>query len=79
MEMSLTQAQKDLVHGLKLFGCSLLETMIITMELWHPDELQEMLNYMVGHLDATPEQLYNVCFQITSGREQPEELEMEEE
>ena len=53
--------------------------MIITMELWHPDDLQEMLNYMVDHLDATPEQLYNVCFQITSGREQPEELEMEEE
>lgn len=79
MEMSLTQAQKDLIQGLKLFGCSLLEAMIITMELWHPDDLQEMLNYMVNHLGATPEQLYNVCFQITSGREQPEELEMEEE
>ena len=79
MEMSLTQAQKDLIQGLKLFGCSLLEAMIITMELWHPDDLQEMLNYMVDHLDATPAQLYNVCFHITSGREQPEELEMEEE
>ena len=78
MEMSLTQAQKDLVHGLKLFGCSLLETMIIAMELWHPDDLQEMLNYMVDHLDATPEQLYEMCLKISSKRKQPEELEMEE-
>lgn len=79
MEKSLTQAQKDFVHGLKLFGCSELQTIIMGLEMWHPDDLQEMLNYMVDHLDATPEQLYNVCFQITSGREQPEELEMEEE
>ena len=77
MEMSLTQAQKDLVHGLKLFGCSLLETMIIAMEMWHPDDLQEMLRYMVDHLDSTPAQLYEVCLQISSRREQPEELETE--
>ena len=75
MELSLTQAQKDLVHGLKLFGCSLLETLIIGMEMWHPDDLQEMLNYMIDHLDATPEQLYEVCMQIASKREQPEEEE----
>ena len=73
MEMSLTQAQKDLIHGLKLFGCGRLEAMIITMELWHPDDLQEMLNYMVDHLEATPKQLYEICFKITAGREQPEE------
>ena len=73
MEMELTQAQKDLVHGLKLFGCSLLETMIIAMEMWHPDDLQQMLDYMVNHLEATPEQLYEVCMDIASKREQPEE------
>lgn len=79
MEMSLTQAQKDFIHGLKLFGCGRTQALVMTAHMWHPDDLQEMLNYMVDHLDATPEQLYNVCFQITSGREQPEELEMEEE
>jgi hypothetical protein len=45
------------------------------MEMWHPDDLQEMLNYMIDHLDATPEQLYEVCMQIASKREQPEEEE----
>ena len=78
MEKSLTQAQKDLVHGLKLFGCSLLETMVIAMEMWHPDDLQEMLAYMVDHLDSTPEELYEICLKITSTREDPEELEIEE-
>ena len=75
MDFFFILAQKDLIHGLKLFGCSLLESMIITMELWHPDDLQEMLRYMVDHLDSTPAQLYEMCFKITAGREQPEESE----
>ena len=77
MEMSLTQAQKHFVHGAKLFGCSLLQTMIMAMELWHPDDLSEMMEYMADHLDSTPAQLYEMCLQISSRREQPEELEME--
>lgn len=43
--------------------------------MWHPDDLQEMLSYMVDHLDATPAQLYDVCKQISSRRVQPEDLE----
>ena len=76
--MSLTQAQKDFIHGLKLFGCSELQTIIMGLEMWHPDDLQEMLDYMVNHLDATPEQLYKVCKEISSKREPLEEPEMEE-
>ena len=75
MELLLTQAQKDFVHGLKLFGCSELQTIIMGLEMWHPDDLKEMLNYMVDHLDSTPAQLYEMCFKITAGREQPEESE----
>ena len=75
MEMSLTQAQKDLIHGLKLFGCSELQTIIMGMYLWHPDDLQEMLRYMIDHLDSTPEKLYDVCLKISAKRPQPEELE----
>jgi hypothetical protein len=75
MEMSLTQAQKDLIHGLKLFGCSRTQALVMTAHMWHPDDLQEMLNYMVNHLEATPKQLYEICFKITTGREQPEESE----
>ena len=75
MEMSLTQAQKDFIHGLKLFGCSKMQALVMTAEMWHPDDLQEMLRYMVDHLDSTPAQLYEMCMQISSKREQPEEQE----
>lgn len=78
MEMELTQAQKDLVHGLKLFGCGLLQTIVMGAKLWHPDDLQEMLDYMVDHLDSTPEELYEICLKITSTREDPDELEIED-
>jgi hypothetical protein len=71
MELSLTQAQKNFVHGLKLFGCSKLQTIIMGLEMWHPDDLEEMLDYMVDHLDATPEQLYEKCLQIAAKREDP--------
>ena len=74
MELSLTQAQKDFVYGLKLFGCSELQTIIMGLEMWHPDDLQQMLDYMVDHLDSSPEQLYEVCLKISSKRLQPEEL-----
>ena len=78
MEMLLTQAQKDFIHGLKLFGCSKMQALVMTAAMWHPDDLQEMLAYMVDHLDSTPAQLYEMCLQISSRREQPEELETEE-
>lgn len=76
MEMSLTPAQKHFVHGLKLFGCSELQTIIMGLEMWHPDDLQEMLDYMVEHLDSTPAQLYEVCLKISSRRTMIEEREM---
>ena len=75
MEMSLTQAQKDFVHGLKLFGCSELQAIIMGLEMWHPDDLQEMLDYMVDHLDSTPAQLYETCLRISSRRPGLESLE----
>jgi hypothetical protein len=78
MEKSLTQAQKDFVHGLKLFGCSELQTIIMGLEMWHPDDLKEMLDYMVEHLDSTPAQLYEMCLKISSRRTLKEEQEMNE-
>ena len=75
MDISLTQAQKDFVRGLKLFGCSELQTIIMGLEMWHPDDLDEMLNYMVEHLDATPAQLYETCLKISARRPDPEEEE----
>lgn len=78
METSLTQAQKDFIHGLKLFGCSKTQALVMTAHMWHPDDLREILNYMVDHLDSTPEQLYEVCLQLSSKRKQPKEPETEE-
>lgn len=75
MEKSLTPAQKDFIHGLKLFGCSELQTIIMGMNMWHPDDLKEMLEYMVDHLDSTPAQLYEMCLKISSRRKNPEEIE----
>lgn len=74
MPDSLTQAQKDLVHGLKLFGCSRWQTLTMLAILEHPDDLVEMLMYMVNNLDSTPAQLYKMCLQISSKRSDPEEL-----
>ena len=77
MEMELTQAQKDFIHGLKLFGCSKMQSLVMTAAMWHPDDLQEMLHYMVDHLESTPAQLYEMCLKISSKRKQPEDLETE--
>lgn len=74
MVESLTQAQKDLVHGLKLFECSRLQTLTMVAMLWHSDDLAEMLKYMVDNLDSTPAQLYEMCLKISSRRPSPEEL-----
>ena len=71
MEMSLTQEQKNFIHGLKLFGCSKMQALVLFAYMWHPDDLTEMLNYMVNHLESTPEQLYEVCMQIASKRGDP--------
>ena len=79
MDMGLTLEQKQLIRGLKLFGCSLIETMAIVAELWHLDDVDEMLDYMFQHRDATPAQLYEVCCQISSRRGPMEEPEEEEE
>ena len=75
MEESLTQAQKDFVHGAKLFGCSFLQTLTMLAMLWHPADLGEALRYMVDNLDSTPAQLYEMCSRISSRRPGLESLE----
>ena len=74
MEDSLTQVQKEFVHLLKGLGCSQLQTLIMGLELWHPDDLAEMLEFMADNPDSTPTQLYEMCSKISSRRPDPEEL-----
>ena len=72
MVESLSPVQKEFVHLLKGFGCNPLQTLVITLELWHPDDLVEMLEYMADNLDSTPAALCEMCLQISSRRPRPE-------
>ena len=75
MEQTLTPEQKGFIHGLKLFGCSKLEILVMVLEMWHPDDLQEMISDMVEHPDSTPAELYETCLKISARRPDPEEEE----
>ena len=77
--MQLTQTQKDLVQGLKLFGCSFIQILLTAAQLWHPDDVIEMLLYMVEHKDATPEELYKASSKISARRGDPPEFDFDEE
>ena len=44
--------------------------------MWHPDDLQKTLGYMVDHPEATPTQLYEVCMEISAKRKDSEEPEL---
>ena len=78
MEQTLTPEQKHFIQGLRLFGCSELEMLVMVLKMWHPNDLQKMLNYMVKHPDSTPAGLFEACSKISSKREQLEEMETEE-
>lgn len=73
--MPLTQAQKDLVHGMKLFGCSTEQILLTGVQLWHPDDVVEMILYMADNNDATPMELYEMSSKISSARDRLMEAE----
>ena len=75
MEKSLTPEQKGFIHGLKLFGCNDMEILVMAVKMWHPDDLDEMINYMVEHPDSTPAELSEECSRISARRPHPEEEE----
>lgn len=76
MEMQLTEGQKMFVHLLKSFGCSKLQTIVMCLDLEHPEDMLEMAEYMEKNMDATPAQLYEMCLKISSRRTMIEEREM---
>ena len=77
--MELSQAQKDLVQGLVLFGCSKIQVLAMMARLWHPDDIIEMLLYMVNNAIATPEELWKVSSRISARRGDPPEIDEEED
>ena len=77
--MELSQAHKDLIHGLVLFGCSEIQVLAMMARLWHPDDIIEMLLYMVNNAIATPEELWKVSSRISARRGDPPEIDEEED
>lgn len=65
-EFELSEREKVLIHGLKILGCSLLQTMCILFDLDTNRKQIEMLEWMVANgSTANPEQLSKVSSQIS--------------
>jgi hypothetical protein len=66
--MELTPAQKHLIHGLKLFGLSLEDTIGIMLAMDTPEKRDELMRWMVENTKATPSQVVEKTMDIASGR-----------
>ena len=73
--MPLTEYEKLLVRGLKIFGCNRLEILCIGARLYTEEKQIKMMDWMCEHPEATPAQLMKLSEQITP----LEELEDENE
>ena len=61
----MTETQKDLIHGLKIFGAKTGTIVEIMLRLETESQQKEMLGYMVDHRDATPEELLDEARRIS--------------
>ena len=57
----MTETQKDLIHGLKIFGAKTGTIVEIMLRLETESQQEEMLSYMVDHRGATPESLLEMA------------------
>ena len=55
--MMLTEIEKQLIHGLTLFGCDAVVTLAISMRLQTEESQEAMIDWMIEHRDASPVQL----------------------
>ena len=69
--MPLTEYEKLLVDGLKIFGCNRLEILYIGVHLYTEEKQIKMMDWMCEHPEATPEQLMKLAAQISP----PEDFE----
>ena len=53
----LTDLEKFLIQGLKIFGCDELDMLAVMLQLNKPDSQLAMCDWMLEHPDATPMQL----------------------
>ena len=79
MKISIAEMQETLIRCLAILGCEEICVLTIMAQLWHPDDIIEMLLYMVDHTTATPEELYKVSSRISAKRGDPPEIDEEED
>ena len=66
--MALTQTEKLLVRGLKIFGASEDETVSIGLLLETEEQQLEMMYWMADNPEATPSDLIGKALDITAGK-----------
>lgn len=67
--MTLTPAEKHLIKWLKLMKCSEDETVGIMLLLNTPAYLDEMMQWMTKHPEATPSDLIGNALTITANKD----------
>ena len=62
--MDLTPAQRHLIRGLKIFGCTEEETIGIVLYADTPEKQDELMMYMAENQTATPQDILEKLEQI---------------
>ena len=70
--------QENMIRGLKAFGCSKIQAMVIMARLDNPEKVESMIHYMVANPESTPEGLYKMSSKI-SAMKHPLEIDEEED
>ena len=70
--------QENLIRGLKAFGCSKMQAMVIMARLDSLEKVETMRRYMVANPESTPEDLYKMSSKI-SAMKHPLEIDEEED
>lgn len=55
--MQLTQEQKLLIRGLKIFGCDRDETVVVMLLADTPEKRESLMEFMASHTKATPQDI----------------------
>lgn len=75
--MGFSPEQKNLIQGLKAFGCNEMRGLVIMARLDNPEKVESMIHYMVANPESTPEELYKVSSRISAKRGDPPEIDEE--
>ena len=79
MKISVAEMQETLIRCLAILGCEEICVLTIMAQLWHPDDMMEMLMYIYDHREAKQEELYKVSSRISAKRGDPPEIDEEED